>query len=513
MMDVIDELIALATSQGCEFGDDFKEKTVDSMTAQSENPSTMYQDFMARRPMEVETYLGSPIKLATEAGIKIPRIETLYAMLHHVNTTNQNRQPQEPNSPVSVHPPPRMSSAPPPRAMMNGMRGGGGRGMPPPRRGPPSTNAVPRVNGHPPPRGPPPATQVGSYDEPNLDEFSHLVLYEDALEDSGSQSGGSGPPVPNGTPNGLALKERELALRQRELQIKEMEMNMRRNNGRRASMARDNFDDMDGDDYFGPMDARGPPPVPQIDPDSIDMMSVTSRRNRKAPNYSQIRKNPEVGNSTPRPPSALSRVFGGARSRTSARIMQEMPNVNESLLDNPMMSYSSNRYGNVDRRVMHNESRANSLTAGRINEMGPLPGFPPPPPSRRASRSPATPGGRGMGRPGPPPDGFPIPPNMLPPGSRPSPPGMVKAPVPRYPPGQGNAVAPQQVEQQVGVSNLYPAKGPPTNVRSLTGSGSTSAGSGDSGGSANIDSENSAQSSQSSLAQQRSMPILSHDTR
>jgi hypothetical protein len=71
----------------------------------------------------------------------------------------------------------------------------------------------------------------------------------------------------------------------------------------------------------------------------------------------------------------------------------------------------------------------------------------------------------------------------------------MRQPVPRHPPGQGNSVAPQQVEQYAGVSALHPPKGP-LNERSLTGSASASAGSGDS---ANIDSEPSAHSSQSSL--------------
>ena len=78
---------------------------------------------------------------------------------------------------------------------------------------------------------------------------------------------------------------------------------------------------------------------------------------------------------------------------------------------------------------------------------------------------------------------------------RPSPPGGVRQPIPRHPPGQGNSIAPQQVEQYAGVSALNPPKGT-MNVRSLTGSASASAGSGES---ANIDSEPSAHSSQSSL--------------
>ncbi|KAK2845249.1 hypothetical protein FQN49_005909 [Arthroderma sp. PD_2] len=503
--DVLDELIAIAKSQGCSFADDFKEKTIQAMTAPTESISIMYQDFQARRPMEIETYLGTPVKMATENGVKIPRVETLYAMLHHINTTNQNRPPPtEPSSPVSAHPP-RISSAPS-RPPMNGAPRGGGnyRGQPPPRRGPSSMANNPRplppqANGHM-PRGPKQGLPRDlSYEDPALDEFSHLVLYEDGADDTQSQHGGynghmnGGPP-----PNGLALKERELMLRQREIALREQEMQMRRRGGGRAPSTRGGFDDDDDDGYDLP-DHRGPP-IPQIDPDNFDMMSVTSRRNRKVSTApaKELRKNPELNNS--RPPSVFSRHFGGGRHRASARIVEEIPGIHDSLLDNPMMSYSSNRYGNVDRREMHNESRANSLTAARVGEMG----HGPFPPSRRTSQSPGhppLPNGR-MSRPTTGHDGGQMPPplpNGMGHNGRPSPPGMMRAPVPRHPPGQGNAVMPHQVEQHVGVSNhSYPPKGPP-NIRSLTGSASASAESGDSGASAHIDSENSAYSSQSSL--------------
>lgn len=456
--DTIEELVNLATAHGCTFPDDFKETMIKNMTAQSDAHSTMYQDFSARRPMEVETYLGSPIKLATESDIKLPRIETLYAMLHHVNTTNLNR-PQEPSSPVSAHPP-RVSSATS-RPGTGNMRGGRAPSHGPlPRRGPSLGNNSRPINGHHPQRGPIPRDLSG--EDYNLEEFSHLVLYEDAGEDTHSQNGGYGG-VPNGgpAPADLALKERELMLRQRELHLREQELNMRRGGGGgggpRRGPGRDPMDDGDDFDYVEPG-----PPTPHIDPDNFDMMSMTSRRTRKGPprNPNTFRKNPENGAS--RPPSAFSRAFGFGKNRTSARIMEDIPGMHESLLDNPMMGYSSNRYGNVDRREMHNESRANSLTAGRINDLG----HGTYPPSRRTSQSPGHhPGGRGMGRPppngppngmgpppngmGPPPNGMGPPPNGMGPGNRPSPPGM-RAPVPRYPPGQGNAVAPQQVEQHAG---------------------------------------------------------------
>ncbi|KAJ0424323.1 ketopantoate reductase PanE/ApbA-domain-containing protein [Aspergillus carlsbadensis] len=506
--DVIQELVDLAKAYGCSFPVDFSQKTIDKMTA-IDTPSTMYQDFQSRRPMEIETNLGSPIKLATELGVKIPRIETLYAMLHHINTTNLTK-PRDSPPPAMAQPPPRVSSVPPQR---NGpMRPPSSArvpsGMLPPRRGPPTLSRPPSAQ---------PIPHGGRIPhEPSLEgleEFSHLVLYDDAPD------GAMPPPATNGyhdvSPNGappaaaqLALRERELALRQRELMLREQEMGMRRG-PRRPPPPRSVFDEEDEDDYFDPMENI---PVPHIDPDNVDMMSITSRRAKKAPSASQFRKNPELNMMNGgRSSSSFGRYFGG-RKRTSDRIMQEIPGLHDSLMDNPMMAYSSNRYGAVDRNQMQQGSRANSLTASRMGDLGPYPNYPG---SRRNSQSPGTPfGGPGprMGRPATaqehPPNGPPMngPLNGPMNGSHPSPPGAMRAPVPRYPPGQGNAVGPQQVEQY-GVSNPYSAKGTPKQ-RSLTGSASASAESGDSGASATLDSENSAHSSQISLGpQQTAAPV------
>ena len=179
--------------------------------------------------------------------------------------------------------------------------------------------------------------------------------------------------------------------------------------------------------------------------------------------------------------------------RTSARLMSDVPGLHDSIMNNALMGYSSDRYGNVDRANMGQQSRTNSLTAARLDEMA-GPGYSAYPQGRRASQSPGNPLSPGRGRPSPP-GGYPPYANGQPNG-RPSPPGM-RQPVPRHPPGHGNAVAPQQVEQHVGVSNPQSKSGP--QVRSLTGSASASAESGDSGASALVDSEPSAASSQSSL--------------
>ena len=296
---MIDELLQLATVHKCTFPHDFRERTIQNMTASTTDPSTMYQDYLARRPMEVETYLGVPRDLARKVDLRVPRIETLYAMLHHVNTVNKDRPP--PLSPgVSQAPPPiRTGSQPPPPRPMNGnprpMRGPNmSMSMPPPpgRRGPPPVNGYRGPPNSYPPRGPNSAqiSRRTSFDENNLDEFSHVVLYDDIPEGDVAAAYADGPMAAP-----MGVRERELMLREKELRLRQQEMALQQQRGmgaRRASHARqqDFDDDDDADDYFDPMDGRGPPP-PHIDPDNFDMMSVTSRRNRKAPSQGQLRKN------------------------------------------------------------------------------------------------------------------------------------------------------------------------------------------------------------------------------
>ncbi|SPQ19630.1 81dfb728-efe5-46f4-8c5f-9e337471b97f [Thermothielavioides terrestris] len=513
--DIMDELLALAQAHGCKFPPDFKQTTIDQF-ARSNTENIMWQDYSARRPMEVETYLGSPVRLSQDTGTSVPRIETLYAVLHNLNLVNRSRPkvdpavaaPAQPGSPSATPSPvPRMSAQGPPRPGPNGLPNGNG--MPPmrprPRRsssmgplGPGMRRPQPSMNGGPPngyPRMPSNGrtpSRRSSMDGTDLEEFSHLVLYDDIPE-------GGEPSYPQSDPHELALRERELQLRQRELALREQEMRMRRAAGpgpRRGPpppmWGGGMYDDDDeDDDYFDPTSA---PVGPMIDPDNFDMMSVTSRKNRKAPSSAaQFRKNPEHDSGPPR--SKFRPSFGRNRS---SQIMNTIPGLHEDIMDDPLLGFTSNRYGAVDRGAMHAGSRANSLTAARLDELQYNQG---PPPTgmngnapRRSSQSPGNPyspsiRGGPSGRPSPP-NGYPA--QQM--NGRPSPPEGVRQPMPRYPPGHGNVVAPQQVEQHAGVSALHPPK--TNSARSLTGSASASAGSGES---TNLDSERSAHSSQSSL--------------
>lgn len=497
---IVDELVQLAQASKCNFPSDFKQQTIEAMTKADSEQSTMYQDFVARRPMEVETYLGAPCQLAEEIGISVPRLQTLYTIMRHVNTTNKDKPvqsslPNEGQTPKQG--PVRMSSSSGPPPHMNGgthgmpvRPGPNGRqmGPPPVRRGPPPSNGYRPPNGHP-PRGPSSLQRQSSFDENGLDEFQHVVLYDDFPD--GDVAAGYGDHGGN-----ASMRERELMLREKQLRLREQEIAMRnRTGGRRASHNKHqprfgiDDDDDDDDDYFDPMAPSGRPPVD----DNFDMMSVTSRRTRRAPSQGQLRHGMFEGGPAMR--GGPHGRPGMGRHRTSAQLMSDMPILGSNILDNPMLGFSSNRYGAVDRKEMADESRANSLTASRLHEMGGPGGPYPGPPNRRTSRSPGNPlasmGPGPMGRPG----GRPSPPNDpymqgQRPG-RPSPPGGMPAPMARYQPGQGPMMNQSAVEQ-VGVSKPYLPKG----AKSLTGSASASADS----GSANTESDPSAHSSTSSFA-------------
>lgn len=352
--------------------------------------------------------------------------------------------------------------------------------------GPPNGYGRPPMNGAPPNGYPrPQQSRRGSIDEGLQEEFGHLGFYDDEIPEGGEAM----------TPEQMAMRERDL--RQREMAMRDQEMRMRGPprgpmgpppGSRRGPPPRGpvyDDDDEDGEDFFDP---TAGPAVPMIDPENFDMMSVTSRKTRhqQKPSASAFRKNPEF-DAMPSARTSRFRPTWGGRNRSS-QMGAQTPNLGSGLLDDPLMNFTDNRYGHVDRSTMQAESRANSMTSQAGNWQNGPNG--PHMFQRRASQSPGyAPSMRGG-------NGRPSPPNGYGPGmnGRPSPPNGVRQPVPQYPPGQGNAVAPHQVEQHAGVSNLHPpSKG--HNVPSLTGSASASAGSGES---TNLDTP-SAHSSQSSL--------------
>lgn len=418
--DLIDELTSVAEAQKCSFPADFKQKTIEDQLKAHPSTNIMHQDFMARRPLEIETFLGSPIKCAKALNIPTPHLNTLYPILSHLNQTNQSRPPLP--SPTASMGGPQQSRPVPGRGPPPSQRPGPGPGMPP--RGPPQGRggldpAMARrpppsqqrgMNGHPPPsRGNgefsprPELSRRNSFDD-DLEEFGHIALYGDMVDNEGPAQPHDDyqrqRPLPPSAAE-LALRERELALRERAAMLREQELMSRsRPNtaGRRKMPGRSRSvygDDEEDDEFY--VDSN-PPPMPPIDVDNIDMMSVTSRRNRRLPSVSGMRNlGPDVPQAPPRGRHSLfSRSNKNRASAASARLMNDVPGLHDPITDNALMGYSSNRYGTVDRAAMTSNSRANSMTSrmGMDDISGgaypPMPNgqYPPMTNGRRMSNSP-----------------------------------------------------------------------------------------------------------------------------
>ncbi|KAK6511957.1 hypothetical protein TWF481_000857 [Arthrobotrys musiformis] len=411
---LLEELLQIAQAQGCSFPQDLKAQTLETMS-QTSTHSTMYQDYISRRPMEVEVFLGSPIKMAKLASVSTPQLQTLYPLLCHLNTINQLRPngptPRDRQSsnfeagpPLSPSGPRTTQTAMPDHPPGNSRPAPAQKGLHPTKRPPSSLNSRNMINGD---RGQ--LVSNGTYGsrrnsfDNDLEEFGHIVMYGDMLhtddtDDLVLAAGDERFAHPdNHHRQHLSIRERELQLRQRELALKEQELALQRNmrgNRRKGSRANNpdyDDDDDDDDEYFGQQQQPGGSSY--IHPDNIDMMSVTSRRNRRLPSGNSLRGN--LGGGQPHRASyhgtgSLAKNRGKDRSNgPSATLIGDFPTPHSSIADDPLLNYASNRYPTLQ------SSRANSLTTPRFDDYATIGSSIPNhnSPSRRASATPPYTGG------------------------------------------------------------------------------------------------------------------------
>ena len=57
------------------------EKNIDSTYKMPPYKTSMLLDFEARRPMETEAILGNTVRAGRRAGVKIPHLESIYALM------------------------------------------------------------------------------------------------------------------------------------------------------------------------------------------------------------------------------------------------------------------------------------------------------------------------------------------------------------------------------------------------------------------------------------------------
>src|SRR5579871_3541040 len=88
---ILSECLEIARYQNCTFPKSHVSDVISTMTAHFPQPkenetldpnllTTMYQDFLANRPLEFEVYLGNPVRMAEDLGISVPNLQALYAV-------------------------------------------------------------------------------------------------------------------------------------------------------------------------------------------------------------------------------------------------------------------------------------------------------------------------------------------------------------------------------------------------------------------------------------------------
>ena len=405
---VLSECLDIARRQNCTFPKSHVNDIISSMTSPFPDPdtsdplnpnlfTTMYQDLLANRPLEFEVYLGNPVRMAEELGIQVPNLQALYAVARHINKSrtkgDTTRSPQ-------IVQPPRM---PVPRQSMQSMVNGRGRGIGPRSfsDGPPAVHTNGRGRPLPPPgaqqngtRGGPPPRR--SSFEGEFDQFKDIAMYGDQLPPADDQPNGDiphnprtrGPPQPPPPSNLRAqsdydLRSRELMLRERELQLREREIEMQRRQGRLRHNVPSTIMDDDEDEEGGVPPGSQPVSQRQLmsSGDNFDMMSMTGRRarNKQIPVAGGRGKQPFPGGDPNVGASGGGRLMslgGGGRNKSgrSASVISASQATFDPLNENPLMGFTSNRYPGVDTRTLTANSRANSLTSQRMDEMGLGPG-------------------------------------------------------------------------------------------------------------------------------------------
>jgi 2-dehydropantoate 2-reductase len=78
---IMEEICLVARAVGHALPADMVDKQVDSTRKMPPYKTSMLLDFEARRPMETEAILGNAVRAGRRAGVKIPHLESIYALM------------------------------------------------------------------------------------------------------------------------------------------------------------------------------------------------------------------------------------------------------------------------------------------------------------------------------------------------------------------------------------------------------------------------------------------------
>jgi 2-dehydropantoate 2-reductase len=83
------EVIAGARCEGVTIDPVFEQKMIDATPSMQTYKSSMQLDYELGRPLEVEAILGEPVRRARAAGIPVPKMEMLYAIVRRLDALSR----------------------------------------------------------------------------------------------------------------------------------------------------------------------------------------------------------------------------------------------------------------------------------------------------------------------------------------------------------------------------------------------------------------------------------------
>ncbi|MCZ0901263.1 2-dehydropantoate 2-reductase, partial [Microcoleus sp. HI-ES] len=90
--EIMGEVVAGAKSCDRIIPDDFIPQMLEYTQKMKPYRTSMKIDYDESRPLDVEAIFGNPIRVAQQAGIKLPQIEVLYRMLKFVDVQKQEAE-------------------------------------------------------------------------------------------------------------------------------------------------------------------------------------------------------------------------------------------------------------------------------------------------------------------------------------------------------------------------------------------------------------------------------------
>lgn len=91
--DLMGEVVAAAESDGVKIEPSFIDLMIEVTPKMGGYRTSMQIDYEEGRPLEVESILGEPVRRARKAGVPVPRMQTLYALVRRLDALRRGAKP------------------------------------------------------------------------------------------------------------------------------------------------------------------------------------------------------------------------------------------------------------------------------------------------------------------------------------------------------------------------------------------------------------------------------------